>query len=270
MARKPAEKVVFTDLDGTLLDHGSYSWKPAEPALRMARKLGVPIVFCTSKTRAEIEACRKRFGNKEPFIAENGEAVYIPEGYFRERLPGARKRGGYLVIELGKPYKEARALVKKMQARGMKVRGFGDMSVKEISELTGLPAEQAKLAKKREHDEPFVLENPKQEEKVLKYIKDNGFQCIRGGRFYHLMAGSGKGYAAKLLTIRYSEEAGKPVVTAGLGDSPNDFDLLRAVHIPYLIMRPDRKHASKSRLFIKVNGIGPEGWNKAVKRFLEA
>jgi mannosyl-3-phosphoglycerate phosphatase len=269
MARKHAEKVVFTDLDGTLLDHGSYSWKAAEPALRKARELGVPIVLCTSKTRAEVEFCRKRLGNREPFIAENGEAVYIPEGYFRERLPGARKKGRYLVIELGKPYKEVRTLIKRMQARGMKVKGFGDMPVKELSELTGLSAEQAKLAKKREYDEPFLLENPKQEEKVLSFIKKSGFQCTRGGRFYHIMAGSGKGYAAKLLTIRYSKEAGKPVVSAGLGDSPNDFDLLRAVHVPYLVKRPDGKYASKSKLFINVDGVGPEGWNKAVNRFLE-
>ncbi|MFQ5696467.1 MAG: mannosyl-3-phosphoglycerate phosphatase, partial [Terriglobia bacterium] len=46
--------IVFTDLDATLLDHQTYSWAAAEPALRRLRLLGIPLVFCTSKTRAEV------------------------------------------------------------------------------------------------------------------------------------------------------------------------------------------------------------------------
>ncbi|MCG7852909.1 MAG: HAD hydrolase family protein, partial [Methanosarcinaceae archaeon] len=47
--------VVFTDLDGTLIDHDTYSYKAARPALAALKKQGIPLIFCTSKTRAEIE-----------------------------------------------------------------------------------------------------------------------------------------------------------------------------------------------------------------------
>jgi len=31
--REPRRLIVFTDLDGTLLNHGDYSWEAARPAL---------------------------------------------------------------------------------------------------------------------------------------------------------------------------------------------------------------------------------------------
>ena len=266
---KRPDRLIFTDLDGTLLDHDTYSWKPAEPALKLAEKMGIPVIFCTSKTRAEIEACKKDTGNRHPFIAENGDVIFIPEGYFRRKPARAKRKGKYLVIVLGKPYSEVRGIIKAMQKKGFRVRGFGDMTVQEIIKLTGLPEERARLARKREYDEPFILEDPEQESGMLDYIAKQGLQCIRGGRFYHLMGGNGKGFAAKTLAGMYSLEAGKPVVTAGLGDSPNDFPLLRAVDVPYLLV--GRKKSPKSPgLFIEIDAPSrPEGWNTAVMKFLE-
>ena len=77
----PVGLVIFTDLDGTLLD-AAYSFLPAAPALEAVRRTSVPLVICSSKTRREIESYRIRLGNHDPFIAENGGAVYVPEGYF--------------------------------------------------------------------------------------------------------------------------------------------------------------------------------------------
>ena len=86
MKKKP-DRIIFTDLDGTLLDHDTYSWKPAESALKLARKMNIPVIFCTSKTRAEVEIYRKSIGNKHPFIAESGEAIFIPVSYTHLTLP---------------------------------------------------------------------------------------------------------------------------------------------------------------------------------------
>ena len=43
--------LVFTDLDGTLLDHHSYSHAAALPGLERLRGLEVPVIPVTSKTR---------------------------------------------------------------------------------------------------------------------------------------------------------------------------------------------------------------------------
>ena len=74
--------VVFSDLDGTLLDESSYSFKDALPAVRLLQLRAIPLVLCSSKTRAEIEPCRLSLHNRHPFISENGGGIFIPPGYF--------------------------------------------------------------------------------------------------------------------------------------------------------------------------------------------
>ena len=96
-----------------------------------------------------------------------------------------------------------------------------------------------------------------------------GYQYFRGTRFYHILGDNDKGLAVKVLTDIYQQEAERPLVTAGLGDSPNDFPMLRAVHVPYLVKGPDGRYASKSPAFVRADEIGPEGWNSAVLKFIE-
>ena len=52
LARPPL--VVFSDLDGTLLDHDTYAWDAAKPALTRLALLGCPVILTSSKTAAEI------------------------------------------------------------------------------------------------------------------------------------------------------------------------------------------------------------------------
>jgi mannosyl-3-phosphoglycerate phosphatase len=46
--------LVITDLDGSLLDHHTYSWQAAEAWLARLEEHEVPLVICSSKTAAEI------------------------------------------------------------------------------------------------------------------------------------------------------------------------------------------------------------------------
>jgi len=73
--------LVFTDLDGTLLDSDTYSYKSALPALKLIKNKKIPLIFCSSKTKSEIEMYRKRIGNDDPFISENGGGIFIPKDY---------------------------------------------------------------------------------------------------------------------------------------------------------------------------------------------
>ena len=45
--------VIFTDLDGCLLDRETYSFEPAQAALRLIREKKIPLVLVSSKTRVE-------------------------------------------------------------------------------------------------------------------------------------------------------------------------------------------------------------------------
>lgn len=58
--------VVFTDLDGTLLDHHTYQANEAAEALRLLEARGWPLVFCSSKTFSEQVFFAKRTGSTRP------------------------------------------------------------------------------------------------------------------------------------------------------------------------------------------------------------
>ena len=102
----PSQVVVFSDLDGTLLQKGNYSFREAEPALQYLRSEGIPLVLCTSKTFAEVVWYRVRFGNEHPFVVETGGAIYIPKRYFPFSFDYDGTVGHYLVMRLGGEYQK--------------------------------------------------------------------------------------------------------------------------------------------------------------------
>ena len=131
------QEIIFTDLDGTLLDHNTYSFAKAKPALSLVKKRKIPLVICTSKTRLEIELWRKKLKNSHPFISEDGGAIFIPKKYFNFKFDYDRKLSKYYVIELGLPYKKLRAELNKLKKK-YDLYGFGDLSAKKLMKETKL------------------------------------------------------------------------------------------------------------------------------------
>jgi mannosyl-3-phosphoglycerate phosphatase len=259
--------VVFSDLDGTLLDHRSYSFEPARPALRLLGEKKIPLVICTSKTRAEIEPIRAALANADPFISENGGAIFIPEGYFGHEIPSARRESEYRVIEFGTPYSRLREAISELQERlPGQIRGFGDIAVDEIRELTGLSGPAAALAKKREYDEPFLLSEPGSLVTIREAAEAGGLKITRGGRFFHLTGDNDKGKAVRHLRTIYENEEARFLKTIGVGDSPNDLPLLENVDFPVLVQKPGGRYDPSIRLsrLILAPGEGPDGWRAAV------
>jgi mannosyl-3-phosphoglycerate phosphatase len=66
--------LVFTDLDGTLLDSRTCSYEKSLAAINRLEQKGIPIIFCSAKTRAEQEVYRRELGLRHPFVVENGGA----------------------------------------------------------------------------------------------------------------------------------------------------------------------------------------------------
>lgn len=272
----PPRWVIFTDLDGTLLDHATYRWDAAAPALARLRATRIPVVLCTSKTRAETESIRTALGLADPFIVENGGTVYLPSNYFPFFVTGSRQRGAFEVIELGTPYETlVRALAEAASTSGVRVRGFAQMSDAEVALLTGLELPAAALARQREYDEAFLLEmnDEKKGQPFFAHLERQGLRCVRGGRFWHVMGNNDKGVAVNRLLELYRRREGE-VTSVGLGDSPNDLDFLHVVDRPILVARPDGSHDDEvQRALPRVelaSGSGPVGWNAAVLKLLES
>jgi mannosyl-3-phosphoglycerate phosphatase len=233
LKHKNAKTVIFTDLDGTLLDE-KYDYQKIKPIISQLLALNASIVFCTSKTKAEIKFYMEKMEMNEPFIAENGAAIFIPKSYFPLNYAYTRETSSHYIIELGVPYsivREKLAKVRMMTATD--IVGFGDMTSEEIAKNTGLSLDLAKLAKKREYDEPFRIVDGN-EKKVLSAIKREGLNCIRGAKYFHLLGDSDKGKAVTILRDLYSQRFGG-IVTFGVGDGPNDLEMLKVVDAPFLI-----------------------------------
>ena len=144
--------IIFTDLDGTLLDHFTYSFNEASDALKIIREKGIPLIICTSKARAEILPIRKKLKNKAPFISENGGAVYIPDRYFSFPYEFQRRIKGYRVIEIGTPHKILLNVLREIRDEtGVSIEGISEMSVQKIMDFTYLKKRDAELSKKREY-----------------------------------------------------------------------------------------------------------------------
>lgn len=195
--------------------------------VKKLKKKGIPIVFCSSKTRAEQEYYRRVMGVTDPFIVENGSAIYIPKDYFSFSFNYDFSTEKYRVIVLGEKYRKIREVVGKLG-----VKSFGKMSVGEVSKVTGLSENLAKLAKQREYSETLVLSEGEKEK--LKLIEKAGLSWTYGGKFYSVIGKTDKGRAVKKLLELFKKEFGK-VESIGVGDSPNDFPMLEVVDKPFLI-----------------------------------
>jgi mannosyl-3-phosphoglycerate phosphatase len=264
--------VIFTDLDGTLLDKENYSFESAQPALQLIKGRNIPLILSSSKTRAEIELYRKRLENNHPFIPENGGAIFIPEGYFSFPFPHDREVDGYEVLELGTSYSRITEVLDSIREEtGISIRGFSDLSEEELASLCGLSPQEATLAKKREYDEAFVMEGGEEEvEVVSRKIEEKGLNHTRGGRFHHILGENDKGKAVEILKELYENEC-VTISTLGLGDGLNDLPMLLAVDHPILLAeRPNvsQEFRSKIRNLTVFDGTGSRAWNEAILKFV--
>jgi mannosyl-3-phosphoglycerate phosphatase len=270
------QPIIFTDLDGTLLDYHTYSFTAALSALELIKEKNIPLVFCSSKTRAEIEQWKNRIDNSHPFISENGGGIFIPHAYFpaddlQSVWPRVELVKGYAVLVLGTPYTILRETLEELRRDGFEVTGFGDMDAEGVAEITGLTLEEAELSEMREFDEPFVFSGERTRlEALAAAIQNKGLQCIAGGRLFHLTGDNDKGKAVEILMDLYRKKF-DTIITLALGDSPNDLPMLERVDHPILVRNHEGEHDSRIMVpnLIKVDGIGPEGWSKAVINFIQ-
>jgi mannosyl-3-phosphoglycerate phosphatase len=267
---KDCRVVIITDLDGTLLDYNTYSSEEVASVVIELKQTAVPIVFCSSKTWAEQDMHRQQLGIKDPFIVEDGSAIFIESGYFSFSYDYHREVGGYQVIELGRPYKEMRRILGHIKHEsGLNIRGFGDMDAAEISRITGLDLESAELARQRSYEEILVLNGSNTDIRdILGRIEEAGLTWSRGTRFYGVSGGSNKGRATRLLLSLYHKKFGK-IKSIGIGDSFNDLPMLAEVDVPVLVEKATGGWL-KTHLYnvIYADGKGPRGWVQAVKKLV--
>ena len=250
-------RIIFTDLDGTLLDHDTYSYAPALPALNQIQELGIPLVFCSSKTSAELEALREELKLEDPFISENGGGIHFP----------AEDR----VVELGLSHQElSRHLFEISGILEVKFLSMEDMEVDKLASFTGLSRDEALLAQKRCYDLAFIAPDSLELDLLGHEVERRGLKLTRGARFLHLTGDNDKGRAIRELVRIQGSKHHEEVETIGLGDSENDLPMLKEVDIPVIIPNPGSRapvQVDAPRLIV-ASSPGPVGWNEVVLELL--
>ncbi|MGD8860864.1 MAG: HAD-IIB family hydrolase [Myxococcales bacterium] len=259
---RPAQLVVFSDLDGTLLDHSSYDFTPAVPALWALRQRGAVLVLATSKTRDEVLELREALGHDGPFVVENGGAAYVPG------------RDGLREHVLGASYAEIRAVLLRLRSEGdYDFEGFGDVDAGRVAEWTGLPAEAAARARARASSEPLRFHGDAASlDRFREALGREGLSLVRGGRFFSVQGPVDKGRAARFVLGQIALSGGGPFTTLGLGDSDNDAPMLEAVDFP-VVIPPGAEGRAPLRLShpraITAPQPGPAGFRAGVERVLQ-
>lgn len=250
--------LIFTDLDGTLLDHESYSFNAANEMLTFIKTNNIPLIIVTSKTKEEVLEIQKKLGINYPFIIENGAGVFIP------------KDDSFELIALGKLYEETVSFFQKYLLCN-EIKGFHQMDEKEVSQLTGLSLEKATLAKKRTFSEPFICNDTQKLQTIQEDLKKNSFDIVKGGRFYHLISlGQDKANAMDVVKSYYEKLNDKTYQTIALGDGENDLTMLSAADQAVLIKKFDNSYVTCNiNDVIKTKFIGPKGWNESLKRYFD-
>ena len=265
--------LIFTDLDGTLLNHDDYSFEAALPALERIKKSGIPLILTTSKTRRETELIQKELGIDDPFIVENGAAVYFPPKYTRFFTEDTHYEPPFQImqiIQLGISYDRIRSFINEVRDQ-FNIRGFGDMSVQEISDITGLSSMRAEYARAREYTEPFIMAEDKDIYMLQGLAFEKGIKITKGGRFHHMIGiYQDKGEAVKMVRNIFDQKKVEKHLTIGLGDSVNDVPMLNNVDIPVLIPHPERGFLDASFPgLVRAGESGSKGWNEVMGRFLD-
>ncbi len=251
---------VVSDVDGTLMDH-SYDLTPAKETINLLQELSIPIILCTSKTAAEVKVIRKELNLTDPYIVENGGAIY---GESLTKVNGE--------IILGEKYEILEKILSNISNEiNYELQPLNNISNLEATKLTGLKGHSLELMRDRHWSMPFLNPPETKEQEINACCKKFNVEIFRGNRMSHMLSiNSNKGKAIDALKS-YSNNPNIKII--GLGDSPNDLPLLLKSDYKIVIPSPsgpnlnllDKLSDCKFTLASEPNGYG---WKSEINKLV--
>ncbi len=264
--------LVFTDLDGTLLDRDSYSLEAARPALAALRQRCIPVIPVTSKTLAEIAPLQAVMGDTGPAIIENGAAVLIPQHQAELASADARREGEWLLHWFGLPRAQIIDCLNQLRREpAFRFEGFADWSSATLAHHTGLSQTAARRAQQRLASEPLLWQGSDEAlQRFRQALSEAGLRLLQGGRFWHVMGSFDKADAVHWLCERYRRLLREPVATIVLGDSHNDLGMLDAADVAVIIASAHSAELQPKRppRVLRSHLPGPAGWCECILELL--
>lgn len=269
-------QLVFSALEGALIDARTDSFSGAEEALTELRRRNIPLILLSSRTRAEIEPVRRKLEHNHPFITENGGGIFFPDGYFNLRIPGAVRWGRYFCIAQGRPYEEVCEALNEIAGEcGVSVTGFRDMNAREISANTGLRPRAAELARDREFEEPFFFTST-DAAAIARFVaaaRGQGFAVHSGATFWRFSAGCDPARAVRVVAQLFRQATRLKLRLVGIGAGDADLPWLQAMDQAFLLS--DRQKAGEAmgamskvrpqtRKVTRIESPGATGWAQTI------
>ncbi|WP_218619106.1 HAD-IIB family hydrolase [Vibrio algicola] len=276
MLEQDVHPVIFTDLDGTLLDHDTYSAAEVAPLLHQLQCANIEVIPTTSKTQAELLVLCEQLSLSSPFIVENGAAVYLPVARFKQPPQGTLHIGDYWVKNFSQTCEHWLLILDEIEHEFTGLfTSFHTMSCEYLAQLTGLSQLEAQRAKQRQFGMPVEwLGDRDQKRQFIQRLEAKGATVLEGGRFVHISGEHDKGKAMHWLMEQYKnqhEANAKPLISIALGDSHNDIAMLEKADIAVRIASPhhERPQLTCSHNVIDSTEYGPQGWNSSIRFLLK-
>ncbi|QEF98497.1 Glucosyl-3-phosphoglycerate/mannosyl-3-phosphoglycerate phosphatase [Stieleria maiorica] len=258
--------ILFTDLDGCLLNKHDYDWSPASATLDRLRQRQIPVVMNSSKTVPEMTLLADELGlSDNTFVSENGSVIRWGQD--------AGDRSGEIEI-IGAARDQILEVLRPLK-QSFRFRSFADLGLDGVIRATQLSEDRSQLALARQGTEPLLWDDSDENRVAFeRHLDAHQLTLTKGGRFWHVAGPTSKGKAMQVVAERLSLvmagcESGNPPIIAAIGDSPIDQSMLDLADVPIGIptasglgvdVAPDRG--------IVASAPGAAGWAEAVTELL--
>jgi len=175
--------------------------------LRELARTQMPCVWMTGWTRAQLDEPRRRLGQSDPYIGENGCGVYLPEDYFHLKGKDTMRLGRYTCIPIAKPQPMAAEALEELSSElDIGVVPLRKLSHRELAQNTNLPAKEADLMRLRDFDELFFFAGAAEAD-MARFRAEAGTRGLvvrRAGQFWSLSCRSEERRVGKECRSRWS------------------------------------------------------------------
>ena len=256
--------LIFSDLDGTLLNRDTFSFDEIKNYILYLISNDISLIPNSSKTKEEINEFNKKLGEDLPYIVENGAAIFdlhLINSNFPEEIVLSREIEEILSIFNEKIPKN---LVSKLKF-------LHNLDLSDQMKILGLSKEKIRNALKRKYSIPLLFNGNISEKREIKnLVKSAGLTLQEGGRVINLCDNVSKSTAMKKVLKLFNKISNDKLTTIAVGDNFNDLEMLKNSDIPCLVFND--KFTLET---ININNClvskksAPEGWEEIVKLALD-
>ena len=256
--------LIFTDLDGSLLDKETFKFDVIKDYFKELVRNGIIIIPNSSKTEAELLDFNKQNNLDLSFIAENGSSIHRLNK-IHQNLPDK--------IIISRTIDEIRNIYEENISLDFenKITHILELEREKQQKILGLPLDKIKLAIKRDHSIPIKFNGTESEKnEFTKILKNSGLTIQTGGRIMNVCDNVNKSKAMSRALRLIRKQLDDEIITIGVGDNENDIEMIKNTDYPCLVKNEnfDSSLINIDNL-IKSDEPSPKGWSDVIKTALQ-